>query len=268
MIFWPLFALILGVCVGSFLNVLIWRTLHGMSPYKGRSVCDKCGRQLAWYENIPVISFVVLGGRCRTCKKKIDWSYPLVEVTTGLLFLWWATLGFAFFRLSHEPMKFLQPGFWLVVGVVLIIIFFADLLYGIIPDSSLIVLGFSTLVYRLVLMNMDFYQVDDFWKAILSGGVAFLFFLGLFLATKMKGIGFGDVKFALVMGFLLGFPKSLVGFFLSFLIGGVWASLLLMTGKKKFGQKVPFGPFMVMGLVLALIWGDEIWIWYVGMLGI
>lgn len=250
---------VMGMCVGSFVNVLIWRTLHGMSPYRGRSVCDHCKRQLSWYENIPVISFVLLGGKCRTCKKKIDWSYPLVELVTGILFLWWATLGFAFFKITLSPLSYFQPFFWLIVGINLVIIFFADLLYGIIPDFTVAILGISTLVYRIILVTLGIMQVSDFWSSVWVGVGVGGFYLGLFFFTRGNGMGLGDVKLAPVLGFLLGFPEGLVATFVGFIIGGVLASLLLMLHKKKVGQTVPFGPFMVLGAVIGLLWGNQLW---------
>jgi prepilin signal peptidase PulO-like enzyme (type II secretory pathway) len=257
----------LGLSVGSFVNVVISRTLKGESPYKGRSYCDHCKKQLAWFDNVPLVSFLMLRGKSRCCRKSIDWTYPLVELTTGLLFVWWGTLGFAFFQLSSFPLPYLQPLFWLLVGVVLVIIFFADLIYGIIPDYAVVILGGSTLLYRLYLVSSGSMQLNDLGWSVVTGVVAMLFFLGLFLGTKGRGLGFGDVKFALVMGFLLGFPRAIVGFFLSFLIGGGYGILLMAAGKKKFGQTVPFGPFLVLGLLVSLLWGSEIWFWYMGQLG-
>lgn len=259
---------VIGLCVGSFVNVVIYRTLHGMSPYKGRSICDNCKRQLTWYENIPLVSYVVLGGKCRTCKKQIDWSYPVVEFATGLLFLWWASLGVAFFRLSTFPHLYLQPAFWLVVGIILVLVFFVDWLYGIIPDFAVATLGLLTLGYRVYLVTTGVMQASDFWLSVLAGLVSGLFFLALYLGTRGKGMGFGDVKFSVVMGFLLGYPKAIVGFFVSFLIGAVVGVGVLLYKKKMRGQRVPFGPFLILGLVIALVWGEEIWRWYMGVLGV
>jgi len=256
------FVFVMGLCVGSFVNVLIWRTLHGLSPYRGRSACDRCGRRLAWYENIPVLSYVVLRGRCRTCKKKIDWSYPVVEGVTGLLFLWWASLGFAFFQLTQTPLSVVQPAFWLIIGLVLVVVFFADLIYGIIPDFTVVLLGLVTLVYRLMLMKNGALAISDFVEAVVVGLIGGSFFLLLYLVTRGKGMGFGDVKYALVMGFLLGYPKGLVGMFVSFVMGGVVGVGLLITGKRKMKARVPFGPFLVGGTLIGLVWGNQLWWMY------
>lgn len=256
----------MGAAVGSFVSVLIYRTLRGMNPYKGRSMCDYCKRQLAWYENVPLLSYVVLRGKCRTCKKKIDWSYPLVEFMTGVLFVWWLTLGFAFFRLSSFPLAYLQPIFWLVVGTMLLLIFFADLMHGIIPDLAIGVIGLLGLFYRSYLVSSSVMQVKDFLWSFGVGIVAMGFFWTLHVATKGRGMGFGDVKFSLIMGFILGFPKGLVGFFVSFVVGGVVGAMLLLVGKRKVGQTVPFGPFLVVGFVVALVWGEQLWSAYYSLL--
>jgi len=221
---------------------------------------------LAWFENIPLLSFVVLRGKCRTCSKKIDWSYPLVEGVTGVLFLWWATLGVAFFRLSQAPLTYFQPLFWLLVGLMLVVIFFSDVLYMIIPDYALVVLGVATLAYRGVLVHLGVMRVEDFYLSLASGAVGFLVFLALFLGTRGRGMGFGDVKFAFIMGFLVGFPRVLIAMFVGFLTGGIYGGGLLLMGKKKFGSKVAFGPFLVVGLVTSLLWGEVLWSWYWGLI--
>jgi len=258
----------LGASLGSFIGVLIYRTTNPKegSPFVGRSFCDNCKRQLTWYENIPVVSYIALRGQCKTCHKPISKSYLLVEVVTGLLFVWWMTLGFAFFKLTQAPLLYLQPTFWLVIGLMLIIIFFADVLHGIIPDFATATIGLVTLLYRAYLVWQGVMRGEDLASALMSGIAAGGFFLALFLATRGRGLGFGDVKFSLVMGLLLGFPKAIVGFFLSFLFGGVVGVGLLALGRKKVGQTVPFGPFLVSGLVTALVWGDAIWQWYMSML--
>lgn len=252
-------AFALGLTIGSFLNVVIYRSLHGDSPYRGRSYCDHCKRQLHWFENIPLLSYIVLGGACRTCHKKIPWSYPLVEFVTGLLFLWWASLGFAFFQLTQAPFQVIQPLFWLVIGLLLVIVFFTDLMYGIIPDFSVFLLSLLTIIYRVALTLLGVMQPFDFFATLASAVCACLFFLLLYLGTKGRGIGFGDVKFAIPMGLILGYPGILVGLFLSFVIGGVTGIVLLIVGKKKFGQTVAFGPFLITGLVISLLYGDLLW---------
>jgi prepilin signal peptidase PulO-like enzyme (type II secretory pathway) len=252
----------LGLAIGSFLNVLIYRTMEGQSWVKGRSRCDHCQQQLAWYENIPLFSFLWLRGKSRCCQRSIPLSYPVVEFITGSLFVWWYVIGSVFFQLTQSPLSVLQPLFWLLVGVILIVIFFADLRYLIIPDLAVGSLLFITLIYRAYLVLVGVMQTQDLWLAWWGLVGSVLFFGGLWWFTKGKGMGFGDVKLIAPVALLLGWPKILVGIFLSFILGGIVATILLIFKKKTKGEVVPFGPFIVMGTVLGLVWGERIFNWY------
>jgi leader peptidase (prepilin peptidase) / N-methyltransferase len=257
-----LFLFVLGAAVGSFLNVLIYRTIRGESWLVGRSQCDHCKKKISWYDNIPVLSFLLLGGKSRCCKKQIPASYPFVEIITGSLFVWWYGIGFIFFRLTTAPFQVLQPLFWLLVGILLLAIFFADLMHMIIPDLVVGALFLLTVAYRLYLTMASIMQVQDLYFAVL-GMVAAVIFLGsLWALTKGKGMGFGDVKLIAPIALLLGWPKILVGLFFAFIMGGVVGIILLLFGKKRMGQVIPFGPFIIMGAVLSLIWGDVVFSWY------
>lgn len=260
------FVFIFGLVIGSFLNVLIYRTIHGESPWKGRSMCPRCKKQIAWYDNIPLFSYLILQGRCRNCGKSISRQYPVVELLTGALFVWWYVVGFAFFQLTQQPLLFVQPGFWLIVGVLLLIILVTDWIYMIIPDYAVAGLGILALLYRTYLVNVEVMQSRDLWLALVSGVAACAFFWSLFAITKGKGMGFGDVKYALVMGWLLGWPRILVGIFCAFLLGGLVGGALLISKTKTLKQKIAFGPFLVVGTVIALVWGNYLWNWYVGFL--
>lgn len=256
------FLFILGLAVGSFLNVLIYRTVKGESWLMGRSYCDHCQKKIVWYDNIPLFSYLWLRGKSRCCGRKIPLSYPLVEVMTGSLFVWWYAAGSLFFKLTQAPFQTLQPLFWLAVGTLLLVIFFSDLLHMIIPDLVVGALLLLTIFYRLYLVVSGIMQWQDFWL-MLGGMVLGLAVIGgLWLVTKGKGMGFGDVKFVVPMAWLLGWPKIMVGLFLAFFIGGVIALVLLILGQKKLEQKIAFGPFLVMATVLSLLWGDAIFSWY------
>lgn len=256
-----------GLAVGSFLNVVIYRTLHGESPFEGRSRCPKCKKTIRAVDNIPLLSYILLRGRCRWCKARIAWSYPVVEFLTASLFVWWLVAGFAFFRLTQSPFAYLQPGFWLIVGLLLVVVFFSDLFYGLIPDVIVAILGFLGLFYRLLLTGTGIMQQADFLKALASGiGVA-AFLLSLIVLTGGRGMGMGDAKLSLVLGLILGWPRIMVAVFLSFFLGALVAVFLLLIGKKRFGQTLPFGPFLVVGTVLALLWGERLWGFYFSLFG-
>ena len=261
-----LFVFIFGLVWGSFLNVVIYRTTQGTSPLSGRSVCPKCKKMISWKHNIPLISFFLLQGRCANCKTKISWQYPVVEFMTGIMFVWWFLVGRSFFLLFGEPWSVLQPVFWLVVGMLLLVIFIADLKFGLIPDQVSLPLFVLALGYRLGLVTSQQMQSSDLVNAVISGLVLMLFFYSLWYFTKGRGFGFGDVKLAPSLGLLLGWPKTLVGVFIGFLLGAVVAVVLLILGRKRFGQTIPLGPFLVLGTVAALLWGQQLWSWYFGLL--
>jgi leader peptidase (prepilin peptidase) / N-methyltransferase len=264
------FIFVMGLVWGSFLNVVIFRMSHGSSPLSGRSICPKCKHQLAWFYNIPLLSFLWLRGRCAYCHKKISIRYPLIEALTGVMFVWWFLVGFNFFKLVGSPWSFIQPVFWLSVGMVMLSIFMTDLLYMVIPFSLNLLLFSLALFYRVGLTGFGIMQTDDLVRALLSGVGLGLLFYSLQLLTKaikkVDGFGMGDIYLAPSLGLLLGWPRILPGVFISFVLGAIVGVTLLLFGKKKLGQYLPFGPFLIVGTLVALIWGGAIWNWYMGLL--
>jgi len=256
----------MGAAIGSFLNVVIHRSLIDESWVTGRSRCDHCRKKISWYDNIPLLSYLILRAKCRFCKKPIALTHPVVEFLVGSLFVWWYMTGTFFFTLTQKPFEVLQPLFWLIVGVILIAIFVTDYLYYIIPDMFVILLLVLTIIYRISLVSFGIMQGRDLLMAILGMGIAVLFIGSLWFFTKRKGMGLGDVKLMAPLGLLMGWPNSLVGLFLSFIIGGFIGILLLLAKKKKFNQVVPFGPFLIVGTFISLIWGDQILAWYISFL--
>ncbi|MDP3988393.1 MAG: prepilin peptidase [Candidatus Levybacteria bacterium] len=254
-LFLVLVIFILGLCVGSFLNVVIDRLPKGESIVKGRSYCDKCRKKLKWYDLIPLFSFLVLKRKCRNCNSSISFYYPIVELTTGLLFV------FVFFTFNNFQFSSLRQGFVEQAALVfqlflissLVVIFFTDLKYEIIPDA--IVFPSVFIVFAYLFLNHG----SLFFNYFLTAGGAFLFFLLLFLITRGRGMGFGDVKFSFLMGLLLGFPKIVVSLYLAFLTGALISLILVIWGKKKFiGGTIPFGPFLVLGTLISLFFADKI----------
>lgn len=256
----------LGAAVGSFLNVVIYRSARGQNWVKGRSRCESCRKTIAWYDNIPLLSFLILRGQCRHCQKSLSIGHPVVESMTGVLFVWWYVAGFFFFHLAQQPFNILQPLFWLAVGLILLVITVVDFKQMIIPDSAVIALFILTLLYRLSLTGMGVMQTVDLRNALLSMVGAGLFFFLLWLGTKGRGMGFGDVKLAFPLGLLLGWPQVLIWLFLAFTIGAVVGVGLMVFRKVKIKQAVPFGPFMVVATVLSLLWGDQLLTWYLSLI--
>lgn len=266
-LFWLIlgfFIFFLGSAIGSFLNVLIYRTIRGQDWVKDRSVCEHCKHKISWYENIPVLSYLFLGGKCSSCKKKIDIIHPLIELLTGSLFLWWYTVGFLFFKLTAAPLLYIQPLFWLFVLIIFVAILISDLKYQIIPNWSVLLLLMAVISYRLILLSTGEMQWLDFAKTVLGTLGLTGFFFSLWFFTKGKGFGFGDVKLAIPLGLLLGsWQRIVIATFFSFVIGAIVGVGLISFKKKKFGQTLPFGPFLLLATGLSLVWGYEIWDEYV-----
>lgn len=262
--FWLTITLfIMGAAVGSFINVVISRSLVHEQWVKGRSYCDHCRKPLRWFDMFPLLSYLALGGRSRCCHQKLSISHPVVEFLTGTLFVWWFWGGSLFFQLTKAPFQIIQPAFWLIVGLLLLIIFFIDLWYMIIPDWAVGGLFVITLLYRLALTITGVMIREDLFFTLLASAVIGLFF---FLLWKIKGMGFGDVKFSVSMALLLGWPLILVGLFLSFIIGALVGVAAVLLKKKTLKQAIPFGPFLVIGTVMTLVFGDQLIGWYLAML--
>ncbi|PWU22884.1 hypothetical protein C5B42_04850 [Candidatus Cerribacteria bacterium 'Amazon FNV 2010 28 9'] len=256
----------LGMAIGSFLNVIIYRMVNGDSALRGRSYCDNCKQKIAWYDNIPVLSFILLHRKCRYCGMPIPWEYPAVEFLTGSLFVWWYLMGFTFFHLTSRPFLIVQPVFWLCIGIILLVIFFADFSYAIIPDSAVFIMGLLSLTYHFFLTSHHVMMQSDFALTLITAGGAGLFFFLLHVLTKGKGMGLGDVKYSIAMGLLLGWPDTLVGLFVAFILGSIVGIIAILLSKKKLGSRIPFGPFLVLGTIIALLWGSQLVTMYLRLL--
>lgn len=244
------FLFLIGIFLGSFLNVVIDRLPRSETIIRGRSHCEFCHHVLQWYDLLPFISFVFLKGKCRYCKKFIGWKYPLIEFLTGCIF------AGSFFMLQNPLQYFLLVG----TLCLLEIIFFTDLFSGIIPDNVVALLALFAIIRVLLNGNI-------FFSLITALATGFFFFL-LFLFTKGRGMGFGDVKYSLVMGLLLGFPFIIPGLYVAFLTGTVIALILLVLRKKTLKSSVPFGPFLVIGTMSTLLFGDRLWTLFLRIMGI
>ena len=242
-----------GLAVGSFLNCVIYRMEQKKSFLKGRSYCPNCKHVLSWKDLIPVLSFIILKGKCRYCNKRISIQYPILELATALLFLviFWI-LGFRFD---------LTFGFWILISSLLIIIFVFDLKHYIIPDSAIFPAIILTFLYNLI-TNYELLITNYLFSALAAAG----FFLIIYLVSRGKWLGFGDVKLTFLMGFFLGFPNILVALFLSYLVGAIIGIGLIIAKKKSLKSKVPFGPFLVTGTFIALFFGERIINWYLNLI--
>lgn len=219
-----IFRFLLGLFLGSFLSAFTYRFPRKIQFLRGRSFCPNCKKEIAWYDNIPLLSFLVLSGRCRNCRKKISSRYLLIELATGIGF---ALIGWNFY--------------WLSIFTILFLIFTIDMEHQIIPDS-LIFLG-------LILNTIYSIQYTNF----LAGFLAASLLLAIHLATRGRGMGLGDVKFAVLGGALVGLENVMLWLMLSFLTGAVVSIILILWGKKKLKDKIAFGPFLVVAIPLLLL---------------
>jgi len=252
-----------GACIGSFLNVVIYRSTTGESWVSGRSHCEKCKKPIAWYDNIPLLSFFVLRAQCRHCGAKLSYSHPIVEGLTGIIFVWWWIVGSLFFQLTQMPFTFLQPLFWLLVALLLLVIAIVDLKELVIPTTPLILLTALVIVYRIALVASGIMRFQDLLYSVLAMATVTLLFWSLWYFTKGRGLGFGDVQLVVPLSLLVGWPEVFVWLFVSFLSGAVIGLLLIAFKRAQFGKPVPFGPFLILGTAAALIWGNQLVSWYV-----
>lgn len=246
---WALFIFGLGAAVGSFLNVLIDRIPIGESILTPPSHCDSCKRRLLWSELIPLVSYGMQKGRCRKCRARISTRVFVVELISGILFV---ALLF-----SVQPLASSSQLFEFLITVSLlsgfIAIFVIDAEHGIIPDSILLFMLILILIFHLMThpTSLLLYGV--------SGLASLVFFWGIFAVTRGRGMGLGDVKFSFVIGFLLGFPLSILAFYIAFLTGALVSLILVAGGKKKLrGGTVAFGPFLSLGATVAIFFGQHI----------
>jgi len=249
-----IFVFVFGACIGSFLNCIIYR-LESKKSLKGRSFCPHCKHTLSWQDLFPVFSFLFLCGKCRYCKAKISWQYPLVEISTAVIFLLIFNFQFSIFnKLSIS--QFLNLGFLFYIASVLIIIFVYDLKHYIIPDKILfpaIIISFAYRVFE------NFAMLGNYLIAVIIGSG---FFFTIWLVSRGKWMGFGDVKLAVLLGLLLGFPNILVGLFLAFFFGAIIGVILMAGQKKGLKSEIPFGPFLITGSFVAIFFGSQIIQWY------
>lgn len=244
-------AFLFGAIIGSFLNVVIYRLPKGIFLENKRSVCRSCGAQIKSYDLIPLLSYLILRGKCRRCKAKISPQYPLIELVTGMLAVGLISLfGFS-----------LQTLYLFAIGAIFIAITMIDFAVMEIPNSLLVAL--------LPLCVMSLFLGED--TTLLSRIIGcFCVSLPMYLlATLIKGaFGGGDIKLIGLCGFLLGWQSSLVAVFIAILLGGGYASYLLLFHKRKKDSHIAFGPYLCVGVYTALIWGKEIWTAYLSLSGL
>lgn len=226
-----LFLFVFGLIFGSFVTALSYRYPRKISNLKGRSFCDNCKKQIEWRDNIPLLSYLILGGKCRNCKTKISLRYPVIEIATGIGFL----------LIGPHILS-------LILFVLLEIIFVIDLENQVIPDDFV----FAGILLLLIINHQSLFT------SLFAGFACAVFLLLIFLFTKGRGMGLGDVKFAVLGGMIVGLPLFPIWLFVAFLTGAAVGIILIIGKRAGLKSKIAFGPFLVASIPITLLWGQKI----------
>ncbi len=272
---------LLGLCLGSFVNALVWRLREqdkvksrklvkskasksqDLSILKGRSMCPHCKHTLAVQDLLPVVSWLTLGGKCRYCHKPISWQYPLVELLTAALFVksyfFWPYVSGGDWKTSTA----LLLGVWLAIVTLFVALTIYDLRWMLLPDKLVyIVLGLAVLFVGMRAMTNAVpgtVVIDSLLGLLSVGGLFYV----LFQVSGGKWIGGGDVKLGFGLGLLAGsLENGLLLVFVASALGSLVAIPLLLTGKKALTGKLPFGPFLMAATVVVVLWGADVVSWY------
>jgi len=253
---------LLGLTIGSFLNLVIYRLKKKESFLFPGSHCLYCNHKLGWGDLVPVFSFLFLKGKCRYCGKPISIQYPLVELTTGFIFL--LTFNFLSSELiAGDSYYYFYLLYILCSFSFLIVTFVYDLKHYIIPDKIIYpAILTSGIWYLMTGIFFSSYANHQIFNVIYSCLGASLFFFLIWFFSKGKWLGFGDVKLVFFMGLFLGFPNIFVSLFLASLIGAIIGLGLIVLKKKKIDSEIPFGPFLVFGTVVSFFFGENLINWY------
>jgi leader peptidase (prepilin peptidase)/N-methyltransferase len=246
---WGIFSVILGAVVGSFLNVCIYRIPSGKSIAFPASHCPACEHPIKFYDNIPIISYLILGGKCRHCNERISPVYPAVEILTAIM----SALLFRRYGLSIDYL------FFFLFTCALIVITFVDLKHQIIPD--VITLPGIPLFALAAFLAMDVTLKDSLIGILAGGGFLYLVALGYQLLTKREGMGGGDIKLLAMMGGFLGWQSLWFIIMAGSLIGAVGGISVMIAKGKDTKYAIPFGPFLSIAAALYIFWGDTFMRW-------
>ena len=276
----------IGLAVGSFLNVISLRynpggKLLSLEVIKGRSHCPHCRQKLNWYELVPIFSFLIQKGRCRHCGSWISWQYPIVEILSGLIFVF---IPLVFFSNNFQSFNLLslrdisrsetifQSAIWILIFLLFLLLSIIDLRHYLVPDQinlSLAILGVILILFNSPTLQLTnsflghyallFNPPGNIWlNHLLAAFLSSAFFAAIILITRGRAMGWGDFKLAGALGLIFGWPDVLMVVALSFVIGSLFVLPLLIKGVKKMKDVVPFGPFLAASGALTFFLGFEI----------
>lgn len=271
--FFVFFFLIFGLIIGSFLNCLVWR-LYKEETLGGRSYCPQCHHQIDWYDNLPVLSFIILHGKCRHCHKKISWQYPLVELIVSLLF------GLSFFHffgfnIPSEAALLLASGklstwiFWLkdvLVISIMTIVFVFDLRWMLISNLAVVPATIIILAISLLMSYLSGAGVMLHLGGVVIAIIASIAFFGSqYVLTSGRGLGEGDIWLGVLMAVIfIDWRFLAVAVLLSYVIGAAISLGLLAFKQKQWTSQLPLGVFLALGTIITLFFGNNILSWYLG----
>ena len=243
---------VLGLIVGSFSNVCIYRIPRNESVIYPASHCPKCRTKIKPIDNIPLLSYILLKGRCRNCGSKISIQYPVVEFLTGLIYL----IIYLIYGLSIQSLVYI------ILSSALIIIAFIDLQEQIIPD----IISLPGIVVGLILSFIVPYIsfINSALGALVGGGIILIIAWVGSIIFKKEAMGGGDVKLTAMIGAFLGWRYTIISLFLGFFLGALTGIILIMTKIKKREDAIPFGPYIALGSIITLLCGEKIISWYIG----
>ncbi len=271
-----IFYFLFGAAVGSFLNVVALRYdpdrfLFSLKKIGGRSHCPHCGKTLRWFELIPLVSFIAQRGRCLRCHARIGFRYPAVELLSGFIFAFVPFRFAVLFPYLLPATYYLLSAIWILVFELLLLMSLVDLRHLLIPDEASVFLGMLGVVFVAFLgvmaSTMSFvgsiaaflYASPNPWIAHGLGALFGLLFFGAIIAvTRGRGMGMGDVKLAIPLGFLFGWPDIMMVTVVSFVIGAVFGVWAMAFRGKRLTSAVPFGPFLALGAALVFFFGYEL----------
>lgn len=246
------FVAALGLAIGSFLNVVIYRLPRGLSLAFPPSHCPACRTPIRWYDNVPVLGWIALGGRCRACRAAIPVKYPLVEAATAAVFvlLWW--------QLGWQPLLAVRLAF----AAALVALFMIDLEHQILPNPITlggIVSGVAASVF------LPPGLVSSLLGVAVGGGLLWIVAEGYFRWRGIDGLGMGDVKMLAMVGAVLGWPAALLTLVFGSIAGALLGVALIAARRGTMQLKLPFGTFLAVGALVAAVWGEPIIAWYLGL---
>ena len=265
-----LIIVLLGLCLGSFINAAVWR-LHEqaktkkqrtkskeLSILRGRYVCTHCYHTLSWYDLLPVVSWIILKGRCRYCHKPISWQYPVVELATAVLFVF----SYSYWPYGMDTVGIIQFGLWLVFLTGFMALTIYDLRWMILPNKIVFPL-LALASVQTVLLSVLHHDFQIIISALSGLFVAGGLFYVLFRISEGKWIGGGDVKLGFILGLLAGgFIEGLMVIFIASLLGTIFSLPMVSLKKQSLKKRVPFGPFLIIALIIVYLFSADISNWF------